>query len=138
MAARITDATTKTGIVIVGWIAVFMLGLTSALLMGGVGGTIASVVLALAVVLFCARTFRAPGEPIAPPRPWWKLTGGRTSGLVVGGLCVLQVVGQLASARVSDGAGGTLPAALLYAVLAVAFVHSALRQPPARKTAPGA
>jgi hypothetical protein len=42
-----------------------------------------------AVLLLGVRAFRGRSEPIGPPRPWWRMTGGSRSALTLGSLGVL-------------------------------------------------
>jgi hypothetical protein len=44
---------------------------------------------AFAVVGFGSRVFRATGEPVAPPRVWWRATGRPAAGFVIASLFVL-------------------------------------------------
>jgi hypothetical protein len=53
------------------------------------GGGILRSTLAFALVLAGARVFRGAGEELAAPRPWWRMTAGVPSGVVLGSLCSL-------------------------------------------------
>jgi len=131
---RITSATTKVGIVLVATIATFVAGV----LVGGAtdAGDVPAAATALALtallVVFCGRTFRGEDEPVGPPRPWWRLTGGVPSSAFVAGLFLWQVVRGLWT----TATGGTTPGTVLllvgHVLLAAAYVHSALRQRPGR------
>lgn len=46
-------------------------------------------VLVLVLYLGGVRSFRGPGEPIKPPRAWWRMTSRPRAGFVVGSLFVL-------------------------------------------------
>lgn len=54
---------------------------------------------ALMVLLFAGavRTFRGRGEPVAPPRPWWRMTARPTAGFLLGSFFALNVVWGLVS-----------------------------------------
>jgi hypothetical protein len=40
-------------------------------------GTPLAALLTLGIYLYGGRVFRGPGEPIAPPRAWWRMTAAR-------------------------------------------------------------
>ncbi|GAB3130972.1 hypothetical protein GCM10027057_00870 [Marisediminicola antarctica] len=46
-------------------------------------GFLTASVLVAAVVIFAARTFHGRQEPIAPPRPWWKMTARPPEGFLL-------------------------------------------------------
>ena len=48
--------------------------------------------LAFVLILLGARVFRGAGEELIAPRPWWRMTGGVRSGVVVGVLCAVVAV----------------------------------------------
>lgn len=72
------------------------------------------------------RTFRGRGEPIAPPRAWWRATGGPLSSFMLGSAFIAAstfhflnaVLGQIRLDLVSG---------LLYAVLGAFCFHSGYR-----------
>ncbi|MEC5148924.1 hypothetical protein [Cryobacterium sp. GrIS_2_6] len=81
MAIRITSTSTKIGYLTSGCVLVI---LGSAMTIGlplPVESVVAGA-LALVLVIFAARTFRAEDEPVEQRRPWWKMTAHRTSGVV--------------------------------------------------------
>ena len=123
MALRITSATSKVGIVLVAVILGFALGFFAMSLLGPTAGALTLLAVTVATVVFCGRTFRADGEPTAPPRPAWRLTGGTTSSIVMAGFFVLQGLSTvLALAAGDDGAAVAVVSALVYAALAAASV----------------
>ncbi|TDT61713.1 hypothetical protein [Frigoribacterium sp. PhB116] len=129
MALRITSATSKVGIVLVAVILGFALGFFAMSLLGPTAGALTLLAVTVATVVFCGRTFRADGEPTAPPRPAWRLTGGTTSSIVMAGFFVLQGLSTvLALAAGDDGAAVAVVSALVYAALAAASVLSAVTQ----------
>ena len=53
---------------------------------------VAANVLVLLLFLGGVRSFRGPGEPVKPPRAWWRMTSRPRAGFVVGSLLVLSFV----------------------------------------------
>lgn len=111
------------------------LGILGWLVAVGAGATIGFefaqpmlLLIVVALVIAAGRLFRGPGEPMAPPRPWWRLTGGAPSSIVWAVLFGLSAVSQLI--EIVAGAQGTVspvvPAA--FGLIAVAYAHSAARQ----------
>lgn len=121
---RIHSAGTKVATCVVGSVVILLLGL---LLSGTVGsggwllaifGAFASV----ALVVFCARTFRGPDESDAP-RPWWKMTGSPVWAYTFSALFLVS--------RPRAVQAATDPAVLAVvanALIAIAFVGSAVVQ----------
>ena len=129
MALRITSATSKVGVVLVAVVLGFALGFFAMSLLGPTAGALTLLAVTVATVVFCGRTFRADGEPTAPPRPAWRLTGGTTSSVVMAGFFILQGLSTvLALAAGDDGAAVAVVSALVYAALAAAYVLSAVAQ----------
>ena len=129
MALRITAATTKVGVVLVAAILGLALGFLAAFVLGPTAGALMLLAVTVATVVFCGRTFRADGEPTAPPRPAWRLTGGTTSSVVMAGLFVLQGLSTvLALVAGDDGAAVAVVSAVVYTALAAAYVLSAVKQ----------
>lgn len=61
---------------------------------------IALQIVAFSVYLFVAvRSFRGKFEPVAPPRPWWRLTGRPKAGFWLAGWQLLGVVFALVDPR---------------------------------------
>jgi len=129
MALRITSATSKVGIVLVAVILGFALGFFAMSLLGPTAGALTLLAVTVATVVFCGRTFRADGEPTAPPRPAWRLTGGTTSSVVMAGFFILQGLSTVLALAAGDGgAAVAVVSALVYAALAAASVLSAVTQ----------
>jgi hypothetical protein len=91
---------------------------------GAGGGGLLRSTLAFVLVLLGARLFRGVDEDPVPPRPWWRMTGGVRSGVVLGVLLALVAitsatgyVGITLSTLVSRGTAN-LPALLVNTVLA--------------------
>jgi hypothetical protein len=92
----------------------------------------------LAVFYVGTRIFRGRGEPIEPPRPWWKMTArptlSRRLGIlfVFGVVCafvlgILSVAGIDPSPREPTPLVYAIDAALFYGVLAFFYLNSAVR-----------
>ena len=134
MALRITSATSKVGVVLVAVIFGLALGFLAAFVLGPTAGALAFLALTVATVVFCGRTFRADGEPTAPPRPAWRLTGGVTSSVVMAAFFTFQGLSTvLALAGGGGGASDTVLSAVVYAALAAAYVVSAVTQRAGRQ-----
>jgi membrane protease YdiL (CAAX protease family) len=92
---------------------------------------------AFVLVLLGARLFRAAGEELAPPRPWWRMTGGVQSGIVLGSLVALVAitsatgyVGLTLSTPVKQGSTNLLALlvnTILAAILAYLYYGSSRR-----------
>ncbi len=95
-------------------------------------GLIAHVLDALAqaaFVLSATRAFRSAGEPVAPPRSWWRATGRPATGFV---LAALFAAGAVFTALTEPrGAAENLPGwwlnVVLTAALAAYFLQSSVR-----------
>lgn len=134
MTLRIVNPYGKFLYVLIGGIAVVLLNLLVAALVGPVVGPVLYVVVLFGWILAGARVFRVPEEPIEPPRPWWKLTGRPTAGFVLAALFALQAItNQLTpvlGGRAGDGGGSTTTATVVTvacAIAAVAYLASSLR-----------
>ena len=82
-----------------------------------------------AFVLSATRAFRSAGEPVAPPRAWWRATGQPTAGFV---LAALFALGTAFTALTEPrGAAENLPGWWLNVVLtgaiALYYLHSSIR-----------
>ncbi|MCS5715458.1 hypothetical protein NVV95_12985 [Herbiconiux sp. CPCC 205716] len=131
----------------VGYLVLLMLNLVVAALVGPVVGPLLFVVLFFAWIVIGARLFRVPEEPVAPPRPWWKLTARPTAGFVIAALLGLQALAVGSSALLAGavaeqvgqpglGASTTqLTAAVAFVVAAAAYLGSSLTL--RRVSAPG-
>ncbi|WP_156109652.1 hypothetical protein [Cryobacterium sp. MLB-32] len=117
-------------------------------------GSPLSAAIALASVMAGARVFRGRGEPVAPRRPWWKMTSRPLLSRVLGIIFVVSAasavftlvtapLGVDSSLRSLQSLGPMAVAemtinALLMAVLAFLYLNSAvrLRNMPARVREP--
>jgi hypothetical protein len=86
-------------------------------------------VLAFVLILVAARWFRGVDEELLPPRPWWRMTGGVRSGVVLGALFALVAivsalgyVGLSLSTLVREGTTN-LPALLVNTVLSAILAY---------------
>jgi hypothetical protein len=103
--------------------------LIAAIPLGASGAGILRSVTAFILVLLGARLFRGIDEDPVPPRPWWRMTGGVQSGIVIGSLFALVAitsatgyVGLSLSTLVNQGATN-LPALLVNTVLAAILAY---------------
>lgn len=124
---RITSDSTKTTTVVGGVLVAMIATPLAAGLGGAVVGYAVGTVLALGLVLVATRCFRGPGEPVEPPRPWWRATNRPAAGYVLGVLFLVQAVAVLTR----SGSGAVLALGLCSAVVDVVvaayFLHSSVR-----------
>ncbi|MFE4468271.1 hypothetical protein ACFRFH_05570 [Leifsonia sp. NPDC056824] len=78
----------------------------------------------LAAVIILARSFRGIGEPVRPPRAWWKLTSRPRAGFLLGTMYLLSSITLLAPTLQSPSGWAAGANALL---LGVAFLNSSIR-----------
>ena len=78
-----------------------------------------------ATVVFTARTFRGEDERVVPARPWWKLTGGRVSAVVMAMLFLGQGALLLLQPTVAPGPGALAIASCV--AWGSAYLYSAAR-----------
>ena len=102
-----------------------------------VSATIGQVFFVFWVVL-AARTFRVAGEPVAPPRPWWKASGRPRASFVLAMLCAVVAVASAATVIAEPSpypnAAFWVVNAVAYFALTVFFLVSGIQQrrnPPA-------
>jgi hypothetical protein len=117
--------------------------LIAAIPVGPSGAGILRSATAFVLVLLGARLFRGIDEDPVPPRPWWRMTGGVRSGVVLGSLFALVAiisatgyVGLSLSTLIKQGTTN-LPALLvntiLAAILAYLYFRSSRRLVVARR-----
>jgi hypothetical protein len=107
--------------------------------------------LPVAAVIVGARIFRTRGEPIRPPRAWWRMTGRSTLSQVVGVLCtiyfVIAIIAVIAAFtllqfEIASTRGVVIGEAVVAGLLAFLYLNSAARikleQRRAGATAPSA
>lgn len=75
------------------------------------------------------RWFRGRGEPVTPPRAWWRMTSRPKAGFVIGSLLVVSVAMGVASAltRSQDQTFTYVSNAVLDAALAFLYLRSSVR-----------
>ncbi|HEY5222852.1 MAG TPA: hypothetical protein VIJ18_07380 [Microbacteriaceae bacterium] len=90
---------------------------------------VASNVLVVALYFVGTRSFRGAGEPIEPPRAWWRMTSRPTAGFVIGSLLALSVISDIAGARsaIPGYAFTNSLDAVVDSILVVLYVHSSMR-----------
>lgn len=127
MSVRITSTTAKVGIVILAVVVALPIATVTAIVTSTATGMLAAAVLLATIVIFAARVFRAKQEPVAPPRPWWKMTGTSRPGYAVAALFVVQATYVLGTPLEGESvAVRTFPTAVLL-IVAAAYVHSSIR-----------
>ncbi|WP_420369373.1 hypothetical protein [Curtobacterium sp. L1-20] len=88
----------------------------------------------LATVLVGVRVFRGPGEPVAPPRAWWRMTAGPVVGYLLAAYFVADgvVARGLAAERLDlGGAVVSVLVAAAYAASSTALVVLRVQGRPA-------
>ncbi|NYG20708.1 putative signal transduction protein with EAL and GGDEF domain [Agromyces hippuratus] len=94
---------------------------------------IVSLILDIVAFVIAVRIFRGRGEPIDPPRAWWRMTGwrplSRRLGVVFGALAAFSlvcVVGESVGAVAANGAAfGWLGLTVQSGVLCLLYLNSA-------------
>jgi hypothetical protein len=103
--------------------------LIAAVPVGAGGAGILRSVLAFVLIVVGARVFRGVNEELLPPRPWWRMTAGVLSGVVLGSLtalvALLSAVGYvgLTVSTLPHKDVVDLPALLVNAVLAAILAY---------------
>lgn len=125
---RMRSASAKVATVIVSYLFIVLIGVAVAILSESTTWSAVTVVLlTLLMVLACTRLFRGPDEN-ADPRPWWRLTGGPTSGFIVGAAFAVGSGVNLFAAR-----GPALVASAVYVLIGLLFVASAVKLSAVRR-----
>jgi len=90
----------------------------------GALGVILLHLVSTALLIAVARSFRGPGEPIAPPRAWWRLTARPLAGWWLSGVYLLGVVQLVIEPprTFDDGATAVFPV-----LVGLAFLNSSIR-----------
>lgn len=78
-------------------------------------------------VLIGVRLFRDHGEPLAPPRFWWRFTGRPRAGFVIGAAFLVEAGALGIAAVLADDRQPLLVAAAVGALVGGAYLHSSLR-----------
>ncbi|GAA1448282.1 hypothetical protein [Leifsonia poae] len=95
--------------------------------MGSEIGSIVLSVLQLAGWYAATRVFRGAGEPVAPRRPWWRMTARPALSGVLGLAYGLVALVNLVLSFAGFGSASGFVSILVEAVLAVLFLNSAKR-----------
>ncbi len=96
-------------------------------MIGPDAGFISAAAIIIAVVALSARAYRGPDEAVDPPRAWWRMTatpvGSFALALVFGSQAVIAFgAGLNSDSRLTDWC-----AALVHAVIALAYLRSGTR-----------
>ena len=89
---RIRKTRWKVAYILVGLLLVGFNGLVLAPALPTLAAALGANVLVLLLYVGGVRSFRGPGEPVKPPRAWWRMTSRPLAGFVVGSLLVLSFV----------------------------------------------
>ncbi|MEY9951035.1 hypothetical protein [Leifsonia sp. EB34] len=128
MPVRIIAAHAKITFFVVGIPVILTAGWSMGIAVGGAIGITLSSVLAVALLVVAGRTFRGAGEPILPPRAWWRLTAGPVAGFVVAVLFALSGIGSAISGVGSDGSAAlTVWVVVFDFAVAAAYANSSTR-----------
>jgi hypothetical protein len=96
---RITRPLTKTAYIVGGSVVLFGFGrLTVGL--PELARTVLQLALFFPYLIVAVRSFRGRFEPVAPPRPWWRMTGRPKAGFWIAGF---ELVGAISTAFFPEG-----------------------------------
>ncbi|MGH1524812.1 hypothetical protein ACRAWC_12580 [Leifsonia sp. L25] len=79
------------------------------------------------VVIALARSFRGEGEPVQPPRPWWRLSARPRIGWFIGGFYALGELQAFFFPVHTDRYLATASSVVFGLFLAAAFLNSSIR-----------
>jgi len=127
MAVRISEASTKVSYVVVAYVLGIFVTLSVALLAGIPQAAATTAVLLLAAVTFAVRSFRGDGEPVAPPRKWWRMTSRPTSGFAFATVFLLHATYLAFQASQGPDSEVFISLALIYTLLGALFASSSIR-----------
>lgn len=85
-----------------------------------------AVIALVAAVMVAARTFRGTGESDAP-RPWWKMTSTRGSGILLSVLFFVQGIAASFGAFASPSPSLALTGGVVALIVAAFYLNSAIR-----------
>ena len=133
---RIVSDSGKVAAIVIGVIVILAAALTIGVAGGVLVGYVVSVLLTVAFLTVVVRCFRGDGEPVQPPRAWWRATHRAAAGYVVGANLFFL---QACAFALGQGPGGRTGLALVSGgvdfIIAAYFVHSSARL--SRRPAPG-
>jgi hypothetical protein len=126
---RIRKTRWKLTYILVGLLLAGFNGLVLSPALPPVASALGANLLGLLLYLGGARSFRGPGEPVKPPRAWWRMTSRPRAGFVIGSLLVLSFVNGVFFVMFGSG-DSTLSYALGTAIdgsLAFMFLRSSIQ-----------
>lgn len=126
---RITTAQAKVGYVVGALVVeVLVMVLLSALGLPGAAASLLGALWSLAIVVVGVRVFRGPGEPVVPPRAWWRMTAGPVVGFLLAAYFLVDaVVPRRADAPDLDVGGVVVSVLIALAYAASSTVLCVLR-----------
>lgn len=127
MSFRISSDAAKANYVIVAWVVSIFVGISAAVVAGFPAATAVWAVVFLAVVSFAVRNFRGVGEPVEPPRAWWRMTAAPASGFFFGAVFLIQALYLAVSWAADPGVSSFLIIAILNLVVGSLFLNSSIR-----------
>jgi len=123
---RITSVPGKVGYVVAAPVVLLLLQLLALSIAGFESGGLLIACGALAQVAFVVvgvRTFRGEGEPIDPPRAWWRMTARPPAGFALGALFLVQAAVSTITAEPSALRSA---AVAVWAVLGLAYLGASV------------
>ena len=132
MPLRVMSPGHKVGFIVGEWLAVYWLVVVLNLVLPATVVVGIEAVVDTVAIVTMARSFRGAGEPVAPPRPWWRLTARPRAGWWLAALYLLpgpaRVEGTLSEMVVHGTADpARMVSALMSLALGAAFLNSSIR-----------
>lgn len=126
MNVRIQSAQAKATYLSVGLIIVVAASVMLAVPAGTPPGIVAYIALSTAWIIIGVRTFRGDGEPIRPPRAWWRMTNKPTAGFVIAALLLVHAVAT--ATQLGQDSTGVLGFSIVFDVVVAGFyLHSSMK-----------
>ena len=132
---RIVSDSGKVAAIVLGVVVVPAAALMVGLASGALVGYLVSVLLTVAFMTVVVRCFRGDGEPVQPPRAWWRATHRPAAGFVVGAVFFLQACTFALGLEPGGRPAPALVSAGVDLIIAAYFIHSSVRL--SRHPAPG-